>query len=277
MELLGKVAIITGGAKGLGRETVHLFVSEGARVVIADLDEQEGGKLAVSLGESVRFKRTDMSSADEVQALVDYTVSEFGGLHIMYNNAGVSSAMKRLIDDDFSDFHRVMNINVLGTLMGTQKAAQHMAKAGGGSIITTSSTAGLLASFGQIAYRASKAAIAHVTKVAAIELAEHGIRVNCIIPGQVDTGIIGKAFGAGVEPDRQKDLEDEIYRAMMGYQALKRRGMPGDVAQAALFLASERSAYITGMLMPVDGGITAGDPVNHLDDILRIREKFLRS
>jgi NAD(P)-dependent dehydrogenase (short-subunit alcohol dehydrogenase family) len=274
-ELVGKVAIVTGGAKGIGREAVQLFALEGAKVVIADLDAQ-GEELAARLGDAVRFKKTDMSSPEEVQSLVDYAVAEFGGLHVMYNNAGMSSTMMRLLDDDFKDFHRVMSVNVLGTILGTQRAARHMAKHGGGSIITTSSTAGVLASFGLTSYRASKAAIAQFTKAAAIEVAEHGIRVNCILPGQIETGIIGATLGAHMGQEKIAELERKIRDVMMSCQPLKRRGAVGDVAQAALYLASDRSAYVTGMLLPVDAGITAGDSVNHLEQILRVRAEAMR-
>jgi NAD(P)-dependent dehydrogenase (short-subunit alcohol dehydrogenase family) len=274
-ELAGKVAIVTGGAKGIGREAAQLFAQEGAKVVIADVNMQ-AADLAAGLGDAVRFKRTDMGSAEEVQSLVDYAVSEFGGLHVMYNNAGVSSVMTRLLDDDLKDFHRVMSTNVLGTILGTQRAARYMAKHGGGSIITTSSTAGVLASFGQTCYRASKAAIAQFTKAAAIELAEHRIRVNCILPGQIETGIVGAALGAQMTPEKIDELERKIREVMLSSQPLKRRGAPSDVAQAALYLASDRAAYITGMLWPVDGGITCGDPVNHVERILRARAEVLR-
>jgi NAD(P)-dependent dehydrogenase (short-subunit alcohol dehydrogenase family) len=273
-ELAGKVAIVTGGAKGIGREAVQLFAQEGAKVVIADVDMQ-GADFAARLGDSVRFKRTDMASVEEVQSLVDYAICEFGGLHVMYNNAGVSSVITRLLDDDLKDFHRVMSINVLGTILGTQRAARYMAKHGGGSIITTSSTVGVLASFGQTTYRASKAAIAQFTKAAAIELAEHRIRVNCILPGQIETGMAGTALGAQMTPQKIDELERKVREVMMSSQPLKRRGMPSDVAQAALYLASDRSGYITGMLWPVDGGITCGDPVNHVERILRVRAEML--
>jgi NAD(P)-dependent dehydrogenase (short-subunit alcohol dehydrogenase family) len=274
-ELAGKVAIVTGGAKGIGREAAQLFAQEGAKVVIADVNMQ-AADLVAGLGDSVRFKRTDMASDEEVQSLVDYAVREFGGLHVMYNNAGVSSVMTRLLDDDLKDFHRVMSTNVLGTILGTQRAARYMAKHGGGSIITTSSTAGVLASFGQTCYRASKAAIAQFTKAAAIELAEHRIRVNCILPGQIETGIVGAALGAQMTPGKIDELERKIRAVMLSSQPLKRRGAPSDVAQAALYLASDRAAYITGMLWPVDGGITCGDPVNHVERILRARAEVLR-
>ena len=143
-ELAGKIAVITGGAKGLGRGTVELFVQEGAKVVIADVDDDNGLELAARLGKAVRFRHTDVSSRVEVQALIDFAVSEFGGLHIMFNNAGLSdNSFGRLLDEDFAQFERVMQVNVLGVMLGTQIAARQMVKQGGGSIINTSSIAGL--------------------------------------------------------------------------------------------------------------------------------------
>src|SRR5438067_4492131 len=135
-ELAGKVAIVTGGANGIGRATVELFAAEGAQVVIADLDEPRGAELAAALGGAARFKRADVSRPDEVQALVDFAVAEYGGLHVMFNNAGFPDNDSRpLLDREFADFERVVNVNLLGVMTGTQFAARRMAKAGGGSII----------------------------------------------------------------------------------------------------------------------------------------------
>src|SRR3954471_11966810 len=134
-ELAGKVAIVTGGASGLGRATVELFVKEGASVVIADVDVGAGAALADALGDAAAFKQTDVTDADAVQGVVDFAVEHFGGLHVMFNNAGVGSALARFLDDDLSDFSRVMNINVFGVMVGSQRAARHMRANGGGSII----------------------------------------------------------------------------------------------------------------------------------------------
>jgi NAD(P)-dependent dehydrogenase (short-subunit alcohol dehydrogenase family) len=270
-ELAGKVAVITGAAKGLGRETARLFVEEGAQVVIADLDPQ-GEAAAASLGAAARFKRTDVSNPDEVQALVDYAVAEFGGLHVMFNNAGISSAMTRLLDDPLTDFHRVMGVNVLGVMTGTQRAARHMARHGGGSIINTASIAGVHAGAGLVTYRASKAAVAHFTKVAAIDLGEHDIRVNCILPGNVETGMLSASLGADMTPAQIEVIERGLTEMRFSIQPLKRRGAPIDVARAALYLASERAAYVTGMLFPVDGGVIAGDARSQMGALDRIRE-----
>jgi NAD(P)-dependent dehydrogenase (short-subunit alcohol dehydrogenase family) len=274
-ELSGKIAIVTGGASGLGRATVELFVKEGAKVVIADVNAAAGESFVKELGTAVRFKLTDVSNPEHIQALVDFAVSEFGGLNIMCNNAGVSCAMhEHFLDDELSDFQRVMGVNVLGVMLGTQRAARHMAKHGGGSIVNTASIAGYLAGLGVMTYRASKAAVIQFTKSAAIDLAAYGIRVNCIAPGNIRTPM--STFGnAGMSEETARRLHKALDEVTMAGQPLKRHGSPDDVAQAALYLGCDRSAQVTGMLLPVDGGITAGDPVNHLQDIMRARAAAL--
>ena len=244
-ELSERVAIVTGGASGIGRATAELFAQEGAKVVVADITVEEGEALAAELGEDVAFRRTDVSDADEVQALIDFAVERFGGLHVMFNNAGISSSFRRFLRDDLRDFNHVMAVNLFGVIIGTQRAARHMADHGGGSIINTSSIGGLTGGGPPISYRTSKAAIAQFSRMVATDVAEYGIRVNCIAPGHIATGITNYDLGPTIELD----------------QPLQRRGTPRDVAEAVLFLASERSAQITGITVPVDGGTVAGRPV----------------
>jgi NAD(P)-dependent dehydrogenase (short-subunit alcohol dehydrogenase family) len=251
-ELIGRVAIVTGGASGLGRATVERFAEEGARVVIADVDVEAGGAVAAALGDVVAFRQTDVTDADQVQALVDFTVERFGGLHVMANNAGVASSMSRFLHDDLSDFDRVVKINVLGVLLGSQRAARHMKDHGGGSIINTSSTAGIDAGAGLITYRATKAAVIHASRSIALDVAQYGIRVNCLVPGQIQTAMT------------TYDMDS----VMKLTQPLPRKGRPEDVAEAAVFLASDRAAQITGIVLPVDGGTTAGPPASQLKLLL---------
>ena len=143
-ELLGRVAIVTGGASGIGRGTAERFLAEGARVVIADVDSQRGEEFAKSCGPNAAFKQVDVADAEQVRELVDFAVETFGGVHVMFNNAGISGARHaRLLEEDFSDFHRVMGVNLLGVMVGTREAARHMAKNGGGSIINISSIGGI--------------------------------------------------------------------------------------------------------------------------------------
>jgi NAD(P)-dependent dehydrogenase (short-subunit alcohol dehydrogenase family) len=276
-ELSGKVAIVTGGASGLGRATVELFVQEGARVVIADVDGTRGTELVHKLDGAALFKRTDVANADEVQALVDFAVERFGALHVMFNNAGVPGATHdRFLDDTLTDFQRVMNVNLLGVMLGTQRAAQHMARSGGGSIINNSSIAGIKAGFGVMTYRASKAAVVMFSKSVAIDLAEYGIRVNCIAPGHIATEMTAYAT-PGMTPDVIERVKKAAGAVTDSTRPLKRHGKPEDVAQAALYLASDRSAQITGTILPVDGGATAGDPVNYLRAIMEARARVLES
>jgi NAD(P)-dependent dehydrogenase (short-subunit alcohol dehydrogenase family) len=247
-ELTGKVAVVTGGGAGIGRAIVERFVEEGARVVIADIDAEAGEALAASLGDVAAFVKTDVTVADDVQALVDATVERFGGLHVMANNAGVASSMTRFLHDDLTDFTRVVEINVLGVLLGCQRAARHMKAHGGGSIINTSSTAGINAGAGLITYRATKAAVIHASRSIALDVAQYSVRVNCLVPGQIQTAMT------------TYDMD-----AVLKYtQPLPRQGQAQDVAEAAVFLASDRSAQITGIVLPVDGGTTAGPPASQL-------------
>jgi len=272
-ELSGKVAIVTGGASGLGRASVELFVKEGAKVVIADVDTARGEDLARTLGPAALFKRTDVANADEVQALVDFAVSRFGGLHVMFNNAGIpGSTHPRFLDDPLTDFQRMMDVNLLAVMLGTQRAARHMAQHGGGSIINNSSIAAIKAGFGVIIYRAAKAAVVHFTKCVAIDLAEYGVRVNCIAPGHIRTEMTAYST-PGMTPEVIERVKKAAASVTDSSRPLKRHGTPDDVAQAALYLASERSAQITGVVLPVDGGATAGDSVNHLENILQARAR----
>jgi len=247
-ELAGKVAIVTGGASGIGRATVERFVEEGARVVIADVDVDAGQSLAGELGDVAAFQQTDITNAEQVQAAVDFTVDHFGGLQIMSNNAGVASAMVRFLHDDLSDFERVVNINVFGVLLGSQRAARHMKAHGGGSIINTSSTAGVNAGAGLITYRATKAAVIHISRSIALDLAQYNIRVNCLLPGQIRTAM----------------TTYDMDTVMKYTQPLPRYGQAEDVANAAVFLASDRAAHITGVVLPVDGGTVAGPPASQI-------------
>lgn len=252
-ELAGKVAIVTGGASGLGRGMVELFVEEGGQVVIADVNGESGAAFANELGDAAAFKHTDVSDADQVQALVDFAVERFGGLHVMCNNAGIGGSFKRFLDDDFADFDRVMGVNIFGVMVGSQRAARHMAANGGGVIVNTTSIGGINAGAGVMAYRATKAAVIHFTRCIAVELASLGIRVNCVAPAHIPTPI-----NAAMD-------QSLIVRAM---QPLQRVGSPRDVAEAVLYLASDRAAQITGVVLPVDGGTTAGSPPRSIADLM---------
>jgi NAD(P)-dependent dehydrogenase (short-subunit alcohol dehydrogenase family) len=268
-ELAGKVAIITGGAAGIGSATAKLFLDEGARVVIADVNREDGEALAASLGAECAFNHADVSNCDDVKQLIVFAIETFGGLDIMFNNAGVSGQMvPSLLDENFADFDRVIKVDLLGVMLGTQIAARYMKDHGGGSVINTTSIGGLHAGRTVLTYRAAKAGVVHFTKSAAIDLGEHGIRVNCIAPGGVPTALLTVA----TENSRPDDGDGSIARALRGVIAddrpLNRDGTAEDIANAAVFLGSDRSRYISGVVLPVDGGMTAGNPRNSLPGIL---------
>ena len=185
----------------------------------------------------------------------------------MMNNAN------RFIDDELKDFQRVININLLGVMLGSQRAARHMAKHGGGSIINATSISALKAGFGVMTYRASKAAVVHFTKCIAIDFAEYGVRVNCIAPGNIPTGMLAAA--PDMAPATLERMTAAIREVRMAGQPLQRQGTPRDVANAALYLASDRAAQVTGLVLPVDGGITAGDPVNTNKIIMEARARAM--
>ncbi|MBF6352332.1 MULTISPECIES: SDR family NAD(P)-dependent oxidoreductase [Nocardia] len=260
-ELAGKVAVVTGGASGLGSAMVERFVAEGARVVVGDIDAEKGRALADRCGAAALFQATDAGDPGQLTRLVARTVQEFDGLHIMVNNAGISGKMHRsILDDDFADFQRVMSVNVLGVLAGTRLAARYMAGHGGGSIINLSSVGGVQAGGGVMTYRASKAAVIHFTKSAAIELAQYDVRVNCIAPGNIPTDLLAKASST-MSPEKAERMTRAMRDAMNRDRPLPREGTPADVAEAAVYFAGDRSRYLTGTVLAVDGGTTAGKPL----------------
>lgn len=276
-ELAGKVAVVTGGASGIGRATVELFIAEGAKVVLADVNETQGQELVAQLGPNALFRRTDVSKKDEVEALVAFAIEKFGGLHIMFNNAGISGAQHaRFLDDKLEDFQHVVGINLFGVMVGCQAAARHMSKHGGGVILNNASIAGVLPGQALMTYRATKAAVIMLSKSLAIDFAEYNIRLNCLAPGHIRTPLTSFA-PPGISPEVAERVKQAVGAAFDVNQPLKRTGRPEDVAQVVLFMVSDRAAQITGTVLPVDGGITAGDPVNHLREIMEARAQALAS
>jgi len=250
-ELRDKLAIVTGGVNGIGRAISELFVEEGARVVIADIDDETASEVAAGLGETTSFVHTDVAEADGVQAAIDHAQARFGALHVMVNNAGISGSPRRLMQDDLRDFDRVIAVDLYGVMVGTQRAARAMSP--GGSIINITSIAGITPGPGFSTYRAAKAAVIHFSRSAAIEVGELGVRVNVIAPGNIATAINASLYDTGAVARR--------------LQPLHRSGDTRDIANAAVFLASERAAQVTGTLIPVDGGTTTGPPPIKWDDV----------
>lgn len=239
--LVGRTAVITGGAQGLGRAVAERFVAEGARVVIGDVDLSAAETTAAELGEGTAVAvRCDVTDEDQVAALVAAATDAFGSLDVMVNNAGVlrDATMRKMPLDDF---RIVMETHVQGTWLGTRAAAAVMREQGSGSIVNMSSISGKVGNLGQTNYSAAKAGIVGLTKAAAKEVAHLGVRVNAIQPGLIRTAMI-----AGM---REDILEQRLKDIPMG-----RLGEPDEVAKVALFLASDLSAYMTGTVLEVTGG-----------------------
>jgi NAD(P)-dependent dehydrogenase (short-subunit alcohol dehydrogenase family) len=260
-ELAGKVAIVTGGSSGIGFGTAERMVAEGAKVVIADINEERGQQAAQKLGADAAFKLTDVAEPDQCEALVGFTVEKFGRLDVMFNNAGISGTRTaNIFEEDFADFHRVLGINLLGVMAGTAAAARQMVKNGGGSVINNASIGGIQPTSGLWAYNCSKAAVIHFTKSAAAELGVHGVRVNCVAPGNIETEILGNMMGAGMSEEDKAAMMEKVRAFLLARQPIQIQGEPSDIAEAILFFATARSRFITGTVIPVDGGQLAGNP-----------------
>jgi NAD(P)-dependent dehydrogenase (short-subunit alcohol dehydrogenase family) len=276
-ELDGKIAIVTGGANGIGRGAVEVFVEEGARVVIADRDVEQGEALARELGGATRFCRTDVSRKADIAALVDFTLDTFGNLDVLFNNAGYPGAFhQRLLDDPLDDFDAVMRTNLASVMWGTVIAGRHMAKHRGGAIINTSSIAALVPSYAIPIYRASKAGIDVFTRCAAIDLGEYGIRVNAIAPGGIPTQA-NSPRDVDLSAEELQGLIAALEPARLVTQPLKHPGNPRDIGHMAMFLASDRAAHVTGQIIAVDGGVTAGETLRQNELFGQVRRDYLKS
>lgn len=276
LALVGKVAVITGGASGIGARTAELFVSEGAKVVIAGRRRERGERLARTLGDDTSFIRTDVTVEADVERMIAHAVDRFGRLDCLINNAGRSSQYATFADVDLEQFDAVIAVHLRAVLAGMKHAARVMAAQGSGSIINVASVNGTRAGLGGHYYSAAKAASIHLTRCAAVELGEKGIRVNSLSPGMTATGAFGKYVGMTPdEADEHPEYAETAIRAVLPqYQPLQRVIRTDDIAQAALFLASDASRMITGQNLVVDGGISSGWPVAA---VRRDRELFFRT
>jgi len=252
----GKVAIITGGTSGIGARTVEVFVAEGARVVIAGRTVEKGARLADALGDNALFVQTDVSKEAEVEEMVAKAVEHFGQLDVLFNNAGIPGPNEPISHLSWEGYRTAMDVLVGGVLMGMKHASREMKRQGSGSIINCASVAGHRSGFGDHIYSAAKAAVIHVTRTVAMELGERGIRVNSISPGAILTPIFGKAMGMSTsDADGTVDKLNEVFSS---HQPIPRAGQPEDIAQAALFLASDESTFVNGHDLTVDGGLIGG-------------------
>uniref|UniRef100_A0A0D3FVH0 Momilactone A synthase n=1 Tax=Oryza barthii TaxID=65489 RepID=A0A0D3FVH0_9ORYZ len=254
-KLVGKVALITGGASGIGECTARLFVKHGAQVVVADIQDEAGARLCAELGSATAsYVRCDVTSEDDVAAAVDHAVARYGKLDVMFNNAGIGgAACHSILDSTKADFDRVLAVNLTGPFLGTKHAARVMVAAGrGGCIIGTASLASAVAGTASHAYTCAKRALVGLTENAAAELGRHGIRVNCVSPAAAATplatgyvGLEGEAFEAAME-------------AVANLKGVRLR--VEDIAAAVLFLASDDARYVSGHNLLIDGGCSIVNP-----------------
>ena len=243
MRLRDKVAIVTGAASGIGKATAALFAAEGAKVIAAD----------VSAGDEIIA--ADAGREADVVGLIELAVREHGGLDIFFANAGISGGLASIFEQSPEDWQEILRVNLIGPFLAIKHAAPVMKAKGGGSIICTASVAGLRAGAGGPAYSASKAGVINLVQVSATQLAGSGIRVNAICPGLIETGMTRPFYDLA----RAQGMEDRLGHL----NPLKRGGEPGEVAQSALFLASDEASYVNGHALVVDGGLSISHPYNH--------------
>jgi len=260
--LENKVAIVTGSTSGIGLETAKLFLNEGARVVISGRREEIGKNLEKLLGSNCKFIRCDVLVEEEISYLINEGQRLFGRVDIVFNNAGAPDFVRNIEDISYEKVTQSLNLLLTSVIIGTREAARVMKVQGSGSIINTASIAGHWGGCEGSVYSAAKAGVIHFSKVAALELARQSVRINSISPGAIVTEI----FGVGRKL-QGKDLEtsDEYLRetdAFNDFQPIPRAGLPNDIANLALFLASDESSFVTGQDFLVDGGLTAGRPLD---------------
>ena len=263
----GKVAVITGGASGMGEASARLYVAEGARVAIGDLQGERAEGLAKSLGDRCIALQVDVSRSADVKRLVEAAVARFGRLDVMFNNAGIGGSEGLIHETPEELFDRIVAVDLKAVWLGIKHAVPHLIAAGGGSIVNTASVSAHLAIKYQGAYGAAKGGVVQLTRVAAIEYAEQGIRANAICPGGVLTPLVW-ANPALPEPLDPGVVAQQLARV----QPIRRAGLPQDIAHAALWLASDESSFVTGTTIVVDGGWTAAaSPPEELAEMARRR------
>lgn len=239
--LQGKVAIITGGARGMGASHVRRFVQEGAKVVFTDILVKEGRALSRELGKNAKFFKHDVTKLNDWKKVVNRTEEIFGSINILVNNAGIDYFEGSLAEAEIDPYYHVINVNQNSVFLGMRSVVDSMRRAGGGSIVNISSLAGIIGAMQKIAYTASKFAVRGMTKAAALELAQYGIRVNSVHPGFIETPM----------------TEELINEELVSTFPIKRAGKPEEVTNLVLYLASDESSYSTGSEFIIDGGLGA--------------------
>ncbi|MAC36713.1 MAG: short-chain dehydrogenase [Halieaceae bacterium] len=248
-----KVAVITGGASGIGAAAAEKLLSEGACVVLGDIQEQAGADMVASLGDRSRFKMCDVTDEAQVEALIQSAVDEFGKIDVMFNNAGIVGALGPLELTTSEEWKFTLDILLNGVFYGMKHASKHMKKAGSGSIISMSSVAGVTGGLGPHAYAAAKHAVVGITRNLATEVCAYGVRVNCIAPYSVATPMVAQAYLAD-----HTDIDATLKMLTDESPLTGRPGLADDVANAVLWLASDESGYTSGHTLTIDAGITTG-------------------
>ena len=256
-ELEGKVAVITGAASGIGRATAELFVAQGARVVIADIDDGTGHELARDLGAVAAYIHADVAEEADIESAIGHAVATFGQLDIMVNNAGISGVRAGIEDIPAEGYDATMAVLLRGVYLGIKHAARVMKPRGRGAIISNASIAGISTAISAPhVYKVAKAGVIHLTGSVAVELGPSGIRVNCVCPGFIATPIF--AHDAGIASQAAERTVERIAPLFDDLQPIKRAGRSSDIADAVLWLASDKASFVTGHALVVDGGVTAG-------------------
>jgi len=254
----GKTAIITGGASGIGAASVRRFVAEGARVLAADVQDEMGESLVKELGTAALYQHADVTREEQVNGLVERATGEWGRLDCMFNNAGIAGVMGEPEEISIEDFDATVAVLLRGVFLGIKHALPVMKRQASGSIINTASVAGLQGGMGPHVYSACKAAVIQLSRTVGVEFGPAGVRVNAICPGGIVTPIITDAVTALGGGGGGPEVVAAITQAMGGMQPLRRAGQPEDIAGAALWLASDESAFVTAQALVVDGGLTGG-------------------
>ncbi len=257
----GKVAVVTGAASGIGAATARLFAERGSRVVVADLQEEPGKRLAEEIGEGARFVRTDVTEESDVARAVDTAVEVFGALDVMVNNAGIVGAVGSIAETDVAAWDATLDVLLRGTFLGMKHAARVMLPRKRGVILSLSSTAGVTGGLGPHAYTAAKHAVIGLTRSVASELSPSGIRVNAVAPGNTVTAMTSAVIAG--DPDAADATETEIRKT----SPLGIAGQPDDIAHALLYLASDEARYVTGHTLVVDAGQTTAEKPAHFHGV----------
>lgn len=251
-KLNGKVVIVTGATGGIGAASAELFVQEGARVLLVDLKPEPLQALAQRLGDKAAYVAADVAKAADTEKYVKEAVQRFGGVDVLFANAGIEGAVKPLTECSVEEFDRVLAVNVRGVWLGIKFAAPEIAKRGGGSVVITSSVAGLIGAKGLGPYVTSKHALLGMARTAALELAAQGIRVNTVNPGPIENRMM-----RSIEQQANPSDPSVVKTGFQSMVALGRYGTNEEIARLALFLASDDSGYCTGSVFVADGGMTA--------------------